>query len=294
MEERVYNPQFFDKEFLKNKSGIYQIRNKINNKIYISSTKNLERRCRLHFNALNRGDHENKYLQRAYNKQGKDDFIFEIIEFCEPQVQFEIEQYWINKYIGNAICYNLNEKASCPPTRTKEQGNSPVFTKEQRDHLSRLQRKRYEEHPELKEEASKRRKGKYVGKDNPFSKSVICIETGKIFYSMTDAAKYIDCRGQDISNCCRKNQLTVKGFHWLYKEEYDKLNSMDLQNILNRKYKHFSRKCMCIETQKIYNSGKEAAQDLNCCISSISVACNNPTKSIKGYHFKFIEGDINA
>ena len=52
MEERVYNPQSVDINLLRNKCGVYQIRNKKNNKVYIGSSCILSRRLNNHFICL--------------------------------------------------------------------------------------------------------------------------------------------------------------------------------------------------------------------------------------------------
>lgn len=63
--------------------GIYQIRNLINNKIYIGSSINLSEREYKHFWMLSNGTHDNEYLQNSYNKYGRKNFIFEVIELCD-------------------------------------------------------------------------------------------------------------------------------------------------------------------------------------------------------------------
>lgn len=52
--------------------GIYRIINKINNKIYIGSSVNLKNREQKHFKNL---------------KDGKDNFIFEVIEFYKDEYE---------------------------------------------------------------------------------------------------------------------------------------------------------------------------------------------------------------
>lgn len=63
--------------------AIYQIRNKINNKIYIGSTNNVRKRWNNHRSKLNNNIHENQYLQKAWNKYGEINFQFSIIEEVE-------------------------------------------------------------------------------------------------------------------------------------------------------------------------------------------------------------------
>ena len=50
----------------KNKSGIYKIY--LNEHIYIGSSKNLCKRLRYHYHALNKGNHFNPILQSCYDK----------------------------------------------------------------------------------------------------------------------------------------------------------------------------------------------------------------------------------
>jgi group I intron endonuclease len=63
--------------------GIYQIKNLINNKLYIGSSLNVSERKYKHFWMLSNGIHDNEYLQNSYNKYGCENFIFEMIELCD-------------------------------------------------------------------------------------------------------------------------------------------------------------------------------------------------------------------
>lgn len=287
MKQRLYNPQFFETHQLKNVSGVYQIRNIINDKIYIGSSKNLEYRYKSHFRALNRGNHENRYLQRAYNKYGKSNFIFEIIEFCKVDLIFEIEQYWINQYIDTLKCYNINKNASCPPSRTKEQGNTCHFSKEMREHLSKIQKQRYIDNPQLRQILSNNRKGKYKGTENCQSKPVICLETNQLYACLREAQENTGINHTCISACCRKKALQAGGFHWVYLQEYNKLTPQEIQNILNDCQRHSTKQVVCLETKEIFTSVTEAAKIFETTPSSITQVCKGFLKSIKGYRFVY-------
>jgi group I intron endonuclease len=87
--------------------GIYRIKNKINEKCYYGSSKNIEKRWKTHLNQLRNKKHVNCILQNAWNKYGEDNFIFEIVEECELEILFDTEQ----KYLDTCGDYNIGLKA---------------------------------------------------------------------------------------------------------------------------------------------------------------------------------------
>ena len=92
-------------------SGIYKITNLINNKVYVGSAKNFSEREHRHFSDLQKGKHHQIKLQRAYDKYGKDNFIFEIIEKIpyEKDIIIEREQYFIDHYNQKESGYNIQD-----------------------------------------------------------------------------------------------------------------------------------------------------------------------------------------
>ena len=83
-------------EELDKKCGIYCIKNLINQKKYIGSSKNLYDRLHQHFHNLKYKKHHSLHLQASCNKYGIDNFDYEIIEFCEFDDLYIREQYWID------------------------------------------------------------------------------------------------------------------------------------------------------------------------------------------------------
>ena len=77
--------------------GVYKITNMVNGKFYIGSSNNIYNRWCQHKNSLNEGTHGNTHLQNAWNKYEEQNFKFEIIEECAPEMQFEREQFYLNK-----------------------------------------------------------------------------------------------------------------------------------------------------------------------------------------------------
>lgn len=89
-------------------SGIYMIKNTVNNKVYIGQTKAFKYRWQQHKSDLRNNRHHNKHLQFAWFKYGEDVFTFEIIEECPIESLNEKEKYWIQYYNSNDSTYGYN------------------------------------------------------------------------------------------------------------------------------------------------------------------------------------------
>jgi len=78
-------------------SGVYQIRNTTNGKVYLGGTVHLRRRFRKHCRDLQRGDHHSIRLQRAWWKYGGDAFVFEILVLVPRKDVQKTEQLWLDR-----------------------------------------------------------------------------------------------------------------------------------------------------------------------------------------------------
>ncbi len=86
--------------------GIFQIRNLINGKIFVGSSKNLQNFANRHKFQLKLGSHKNKDLQDDYIKYGGVNFVFEIIDHLpekeDPAYNYTrdlkvLEDMWLEK-----------------------------------------------------------------------------------------------------------------------------------------------------------------------------------------------------
>ena len=79
-------------------SGIYKIQSKSKpERIYIGSAINIRDRWRLHLWELDLNRHHSARLQNHYNKYGKDDLVFTILEPCLPAFCIVREQEYIDE-----------------------------------------------------------------------------------------------------------------------------------------------------------------------------------------------------
>lgn len=89
-------------------SGIYMIKNTLNNKIYIGQSSDIYNRWIKHINFLKSNKHHNRHLQSAWNKYGQDAFEFSIVEECDCDKLDLAEQHWIKYYSSYEHGYNLD------------------------------------------------------------------------------------------------------------------------------------------------------------------------------------------
>lgn len=254
-------------EDLRGKAGIYKIVNAINGKVYVGSSINLHNRKKNHFTTLNNGNHHNSHLQKAYNKYGKENFFFEIIEIVTKNENKNIfkenilksEQYWIDRYNACNIKYgyNLAPKASSllGYKKTPEQVKRGVTY------------------------------GKFYGEGITASK-VINLNTGKRYDSIKRAAE--ECGMRDTSNIscvCRGITETAGGYRWAYLDEND--------NIVNTNFEHKHNKIIInITTGEIFNSITIASRSYNVSVSAIMNVLSGRSKTCKGCIWKYVNNNL--
>lgn len=71
-------------KLMKFQMGVFQIRNKINGKIFIGSSTNLTAKWNSQQFQLNMGSHPNRELQEDWKKFGKENFVYEILDEIKP------------------------------------------------------------------------------------------------------------------------------------------------------------------------------------------------------------------
>lgn len=125
----------------------------------------------------------------------------------------------------------------------------------------------------------------------PEKKEVVCLETGQIFNSVKEAADYALVERNAIRSCCQGRNQTCKQLHWAYLSDVKGADWQEkIKQIEKTRNQSRKRKIICVETQIIYNSIKEAQEILG--IANISAVCNGKRKTAGGYHWEYVtEGD---
>jgi group I intron endonuclease len=100
-------------------SGVYIIQNLVNQKVYIGASKDLKPRLWQHKWMLRRNEHHNIHLQGAYNYYGEKNFEFAILEECEEQFIFSLENYWCNMLNSHSREHGYNVDLTSPIGKLK-------------------------------------------------------------------------------------------------------------------------------------------------------------------------------
>lgn len=235
-------------------SGIYQIKNLINNKRYIGRASFLDKRRTEHFRLLKLNVHTNDYLQKSYNKYGVDNFEFSVLEYCNIDKLIEREDYWCKHFNTNDKSYGYNIAITdssigfykhSEETKIKmsnsAKGKPKSFEQVEKMKISLLGRKKsdesklkakewylHNEHPmkkghseETKLQMSINRKGK---PSNNKRKIIAIIESENKeipFASLNEAALFFNIKVTSISNNLSGLSKTVKIINNKIKFKYD-------------------------------------------------------------------------
>lgn len=117
---------------LKGRSGIYSILNLENGKRYIGSSVDIYNRLHEHFYNLKNNKSHNKHLQAAWNNYTEENFMFNVLEFCKPELRFDREQYYLDM---------LNPEYNFASLVVANSGRE--ISKEQRNQISETLKRKY-------------------------------------------------------------------------------------------------------------------------------------------------------
>jgi group I intron endonuclease len=186
------------------KSGIYCIVNLIDNKKYIGKSKSVNSRKSYHFSTLKNNKHINKHFQNAWNKYGKDNFFFYIIEKCDLEKLNEREKYWISKLKTNNADFGYN---------VKEGGDgagigiiNPRFNKGLPEHLIGKGFKSGINHPNFGKKSSFSR-SKYFGVNSTINNNRIY---WRVRFKVNNKIEYIEYFKTEIEAALAYNDYIIK------------------------------------------------------------------------------------
>lgn len=271
--------------------GIYKITNKINGKCYIGQSIDIIKRWKTEYKWYQ----INKHLLAAFNKYGLENFNFEIIEECEPNLLNEREKFWISIYnsFDRNFGYNKTLGGAGTPGRTF------VMSEETKNKIRLANTGRKFTAEELDEFRN-------IIRDNQIV--IYCYETNKYYTSIGNAARELNIckdairlvitnKNNHASNyrfCKITDNINDFITNCQHIDAYIKENNLTLKQYYIKINRTNKKKVKCIETGIIYESIMDASIKTGINDNSISKCCNNKQYTAFNLHFKFVDlNDIN-
>lgn len=251
---------------------VYCHKNKINGKVYIGITNDLNRRWR-----SGNGYTNQPLFGNAISKYGWDNFEHQILECglsfeeaCQRERHYiELFKSNVYRYSDPAYGYNLTD------------GGQGFFGVDRSGEKNSFYNKHHSEHSKaLMSAARTGSKNPFYGRklsdaeierlNGPKRKQVVCVETGKTFESATAAAKYLGVSHSSISSCCNGKCSSVKGLHFVYTD-----SDVNREIIPQRQ----NRWVICEDTGMLYMSTNKASKATGIGQASIWDCCNDRRQS---------------
>lgn len=191
---------------------IYQIRNTKNKKCYIGQTiRNVKSRWKAHRCSLKNNQHYNDYLQRAWNKYGKDAFEFSVIdESAETLEQLNALEIL---YIAMKGEYNL-----------KTGGNNGSLSAESRRKISIAHMGKKASVATRKKIAAASRNRKYGPPTEATKRKISDANKGKRHSDATKKKMSKDRKGKAHSKRTKEILSKIAKANWARKEYRDKIS----------------------------------------------------------------------
>lgn len=287
--------------------GVYKITNTVNEKYYIGSSIDIQKRKSDHRNSLIKNKHVNSHLQNAVNKYGIDNFSFEILELVEKVEELrEREQFYIDELnaCDRSKGYNIRAYARGGGAFGEDNG---WFGKGylQEGLLNVFYGKTHtEETRKLLSSLAKQRKGtlnpNYGNKSNknPLSKRIAQVDMKtlaviKIWDSSIDITRELGFHCGTICGICKiveKENVRRKcqNFYWCYEKDIEVLKSAK-DYISKREKRVYQIDKNTNEIIKEFSSFKEAGDFLGIRLENISRACSGKNQTAGGYKWKYVD-----
>jgi group I intron endonuclease len=249
--------------------GIYKIINKTNQKFYVGSSKQIEKRWDSHKGNLRKNTHHNIALQRAWNKYGESNFKFEIEQTLPKTKILLVEQEWLDEWVGSKQCYNIGATASGGDNLTNNPNREKIIEKIRNTLKTQINN--------MSEDERKEKWGRN-GKDNPNWKNGACLFTCPI------CDKTIKSKGRTFKQTCSScRDRTGKKNPFFGKTHSEETREKMRQLSINRGNSCNVQKKKIEIDGIVYDSLGDASRALNVVVGTIYHRLNSPNQKFKGY-----------
>ena len=257
---------------------VYIHENKINGKKYIGITR-IKVQKRWGYEGSN---YKNcTYFWRAIKKYGWNNFSHEILfQNLTGAEASELEKVLIKTFKSSDKKYGYNIATGGACTRgIKEETRKKFRDLGKGRTLSKEIRRKISEHVPDRSGKNNPMYGVHLDKGRP----IICLDNGVEYKSVYEITSTLKLKEGGVRAVLAKRQNSTKGYHFVYKEEYDINNYYSLS--ING-----GKEIICTDTDEIFSSIHDCAIKLGLNESSIVRVCKGKIRSTKGFHFQYWEG----
>jgi len=239
--------------------GIYKITNEINGKVYIGQSVDINKRKREHLNNYKREENKHYALYKAINKYGVNNFKFEVVCECSIEELNDLEVKYINlynSYKNNG--YNMTLGGG------GVRGLKPWLG---RKHTQ-----------ETKNKIRESRMGKKFSNET--------IEKLRIINKGNKRRLGKSHREETIEKLSRLNRGENNA---MFGKSHSQETKEKISAAKKGKGNSRSRKIICLNDMKIFNSMIETANYYNVRLDSLSDVCRGKYMKTKGYRFMYYD-----
>jgi group I intron endonuclease len=176
------------------KSGVYYILNTENQRHYVGSATDLQKRWNRHLSFLRAGKHVNRKLQNAFDKYGESAFTFHVMERVSTERLTAREQFWMDETLP---FYNILRVA-----RSSAGFKHSEETRARMSAAQRLAQRKID--PQTKLRAIERRKKTLQGRD--IGALISAARSTRSYLVVSPEGERFEC--SNLNKFCRDHGLT--------------------------------------------------------------------------------------
>lgn len=235
------------------------------------------------------GYSDNKYLSRAIDKYGWDNF--EHVILAEKLTQKEAEEKEIEfisyyKSANRNFGYNLSNGGECIGKHSEESKKKMSEAKKGKHHSEEAKRKMSEIRKNMSDETKRKMSKSRMKEVYQFDRNGQLLNKYNSILEASTKTNISDCL---ISSCCTKNAKTAGGYIWSHNNFVDS-NSLIWHNSSNKlAVCQYTKSGEFIST---YNSIHEASSITKNSISSIAACCKNEQRTSGGYIWRYFDEEL--
>ena len=190
-------------------------------------------------------------------------------EAVDEEEKYQREETAVNNTLYLNECYAKGDFDTAGKTYEEIYGEEyGKFLRQSKGAITRgkpspLRGRKRSEEVKKKLKVPKKNKENYKKAARVRAKSIACIETKEIFFSIVEAAEACVGDHESIRSCAHGKNKSAAGYTWKFLDNIDISDFTYYQQTKKTKPIRIKRKLLCIQTNKIYDLPSDAARHIN-------------------------------